>query len=403
MPNTRQIDKAKPLPSSEKTPPPQNIAIYAAIITALAAIIVAIINTTIPPLITTQQTIQAKTDQAMQTTEAAQLLVIPTLTTITLITPSQNLVYSATPESLLTETTTPVSTFTPTITITPIPTITISPSITVSSTASEALLPGATRISPIDGAEQVFVPKGSFIMGASDIDTAAKPNEYPAHEVYLDDFWIDQYEVTNYQYKKCVNNGGCTEPVITSARGINNYYVSPSYLLYSVVNVSWFDAVQYCKWAGRRLPTEAEWEKAARGTDRRIYPWGNGSSTETAEGVRANYCDGSCGTDWSDKSVNDNYHGISPKAEYPAGKSPYGAYDMAGNVWEWVSDWYNHKYYQAYPSGVTNPQGLDVGNTKVVRGGSFMNEIYALRSSYRYSYEPSDINDIVGFRCVSSQ
>ena len=231
--------------------------------------------------------------------------------------------------------------------------------------------------------EMILIPAGVFWMGCnSEIDNICYDDEKPYHEVQLSAYYIDKTEVTQGAYKKCVDAGVCSDP------GCNwNPSGTPNR---PVVCVDWNDAIAYCTWAGKRLPTEAEWEKAARGTDGRKYPWGN--QTATCEYAVIN--DGSdygCGTDstWDVCSKS------------PAGDSPYGLCDMAGNVWEWVSDWYGSDYYSNSPA--SNPTGPVSGSVRVLRGGSFDNFAGSLRASFRVGDYPSYDNDDRGFRCSRSQ
>ncbi len=199
-----------------------------------------------------------------------------------------------------------------------------------------------------DNAEMVLVPAGEFTMGSNSGDD----DEKPPHLVYLDAFWIDKYEVTNAFYKKCVDAGKCQRPNPTGSSTRNAYYGNTQFDNYPVIYVAWADAKTYCEWAGKRLPTEAEWEKAARGTDGRTYPWGN---------------------DWDAKKLNSGEGGAGDTVavgSYPAGASPYGVMDMAGNVWEWVADWYDASYYSKSP--VRNPTGPSSGQTRGVRGGALV-------------------------------
>ena len=228
-------------------------------------------------------------------------------------------------------------------------------------------------ISKVDRMRMVYVPAGEFIMGSQD----GKNDELPMHTVNLDAYYIDQTEVTYAQFKLCVKAGACDQP------DFNNYYQS-TYLNHPVVNVSWNDADAYCQWAGRQLPTEAQWEKAARGTDGRTYPWGEGIDCD-----RANY------------SACDDFSQTSPVG-YSGwrGASPYSAWDMAGNVWEWVADWYDSDYYLNAPSA--NPTGPISGTDRVLRGGSWYNHMNLARASYRHYKNPDDKYNFIGFRCALS-
>jgi formylglycine-generating enzyme required for sulfatase activity len=212
---------------------------------------------------------------------------------------------------------------------------------------------GDTRaFAPDNAPPMVFVPAGEFTMGSSDADKDAYGDEKPQHTVYLDAFWMDKYEVTNAQYKKCVDAGKCSRPSESKSYTRSSYYGNASFDNYPVIYVSWNDAKTYCEWAGKRLPTEAEWEKAARGADGRIYPWGN-----TFDISKVN----------AERKVGDT----TEVGAYPAGASPYGALDMAGNVWEWVADWYSANYYASSPRN--NPTGPSSGQYRVVRGGAWLN------------------------------
>ena len=236
----------------------------------------------------------------------------------------------------------------------------------------EAVLDAGGRINPTDGALYVYVPAGEFEMGS----TTGSNDEQPVHRVYLDEYWIGQTEVTNAQYALCVSAGGCTAPN-------NSRWQDSNYRDHPVTHVDWNRARAYCAWAGVRLPTEAEWEKAARGTDGRIYPWGNSAP----DGRRLNY--------------NGNVGSTTAVGTYPTGASPYGALDMAGNVWEWVNDWYDSGYYSQSPSD--NPQGPATGESRVLRGGSWYGYGNFVRSALRHYDFPVDWFDNVGFRCVRSQ
>ena len=217
-----------------------------------------------------------------------------------------------------------------------------------------------------------LVPAGEFRMGSTLAD------EKPVHRVYLNAFSMDKYR-----------DGGavCQVSEATGAAPPEWEIMNePRHQKRPVVNVSWSDAATYCKWAGKRLPTEAEWEKAARGTDGRLYPWGN----ETPTRLHANFGK----KEWS-------YHmALVPVGMFEMGKSPYGIYDMAGNAWEWVNDWYDHDYYKKSP--MKNPQGPTTGKSKVVRGGNWLYVQEFLRSSFRFNADPSGRQFGYGFRCAKT-
>jgi formylglycine-generating enzyme required for sulfatase activity len=228
----------------------------------------------------------------------------------------------------------------------------------------------------------VYVPAGEFTMGSKDGGSDAQP----VHTVYLDAYWIDQTEVTNAMYAKCVAAGKCQPLSSNASHTRSSYYNNTQYANYPVVYVDWNDAQTYCAWAGRRLPTEAEWEKAARGTDGRIYPWSGYSPTCSL----ANYwtMDGSC--------IGDTIK----VGSYLAGASPYGALDMAGNVWEWAADWYAENYYASSP--LSNPTGPASGQVRVLRGGSWGDSVDDIRSAFRFRFNPDKANSYQGFRCSRS-
>jgi eukaryotic-like serine/threonine-protein kinase len=239
---------------------------------------------------------------------------------------------------------------------------------------------GSTTISDKDGMTMVFVPAGEFTMGSGN----GEEDEKPVHQVYLDAFWIDQTEVTNAMYAKCVDDGVCKEPTDIISFSRSSYYGNSEFDDYPVLYVDWEQAYAYCSWADGRLPTEAEWEKAAHGTGGKTYPWGENISCD-----KANY---------KESCVGDT----TKVGSYPDGIGPYGVYDMAGNVWEWVNDWYGETYYQSLPS--SNPLGPDSGQYRVLRGGSWGSNDYFAHSTDRFRYYPSDSNysRFVGFRCVRS-
>ncbi len=262
-----------------------------------------------------------------------------------------------------------------------------------------------------DGMDMLFVPAGQFIMGsdremlkyarqlcavskpglaAAACKAAAFADEAPAHRVGVDAFWIDRTEVTNGQYRACVQAGVCAPPGLKSSFSRPSYYDNPAYEAYPVVNVVWQMAARYCSWANARLPTEAEWEYAARGTESRVYPWGN-----TFEKTRLNYCDASCAL-ISDSSYDDGYPDTAPVGSFPSGSSWIGALDMAGNVREWVGDWLGK-----YPSGGgANPKGAEVGELKIPKGGSWYDTPDDVRSANRGGESLEYFRDNLGFRCA---
>jgi formylglycine-generating enzyme required for sulfatase activity len=268
---------------------------------------------------------------------------------------------------------------------------------------------GSTLISEKDGMPMVFVPAGEFTMGGDADDALAECKKFttdcsrtwfigeePPHTVFLNNFWIDQTEVTNAMYAKCVASGVCKEPSSKKSSTHDSYYGNFQFDNYPVINVDWNTAKTYCEWRGDRLPTEAEWEKAARGPNGNVYPWGN-----EFDGSKVNFCDSNCSYDWANKSFNDGYADVSPVKNYPSGQSIYGAYDMAGNVWEWVNDWYDEKYYPNSPA--SNPTGSASGTYRVMRGGSWSISMYDVRASSRNGNIPTLTYDSVSFRCSRSQ
>lgn len=222
-----------------------------------------------------------------------------------------------------------------------------------------------------DGMTLVYVPAGEFSMGNDD----GWEEEKPLHTVILDAFWIDQTEVTNEMYAGCVQAGDCPKPSNAT------HFENASYVDHPVVYVSWKDASQYCTWAGRRLPTEAEWEKAARGTDQRVFPWGDAIDCSLA-----NYWGGENGC------VEDT----SPVGKYPEGASLYGALDLTGNILEWVNT-----AFAEYPYDATDGrEAAETSGPRVLRGGSWNVTAEFTRTSRRDWYQPSIRRNYVGFRCA---
>ena len=234
--------------------------------------------------------------------------------------------------------------------------------------------------------ELCLVPSGEFLMGSADTDRDAGDDEKPRHQVYLDAFYVGRYPVTQAQYARFVQATGHRVPFLWGdwAQPYNwdRARKAPpgDRLDHPVVMVGWDDAAAFCRWAGLRLPTEAEWEKAARGTDGRIYPWGN------------TWDAGKC-------SAEQGKGGTTPVGAYsPAGDSPNGCADVAGNVWERVSDWYSDAYYRNSPA--RNPQGPDSGPIRALRGAAFTDLQRSVRCAARHRHNPLNWHDDVGFRVV---
>lgn len=228
------------------------------------------------------------------------------------------------------------------------------------------------------GGEMVLVAGGEFKMGCNRrADSHCDADENPYHTVSLPAFYLDRFEATNAEYQECVKAKTC--------RPARKYqgFDAPNQ---PAVGVAWADASAYCKWAGKRLPTEAEWEKAARGADGRVYPWGNSA------------CGCACAIQESKEVYGCGKDATWPVGSTPRGKSFYGAEDMAGNVWEWVSDWYDPKYYAGSPK--ENPPGPATGMQKVRRGGSYANIKNYFRASDRSSAAPETVSNSTGFRCA---
>ncbi len=271
----------------------------------------------------------------------------------------------------------------------------VSTKVPLTPTAEVTSTPENIKISATDGMTQLLVPAGTFFMGGMDV--YRENDELPVHEVKLNAFWIDQVEVTNGMYNLCVQAGSCRPPVKINSDNRLEYFGNPEFQDYPVVNVAWYDASAYCLWAGRGLPTEAQWERAARGDDKRNFPWGDEPPNQ-----------------YNSNSIN-IVGDTSRVGSYAEGASPFGALDMAGNVWEWVADRYRPDYYGKSPSeNPTGPAEEEVfSDLRVIRGGSFQDDWTILRLANRSflegpnpSAQPADeayygkTSAKIGFRCA---
>ena len=288
---------------------------------------------------------------------------------------------------------------------TPLPSPTVAPAATPLPSPTPKLDIGSTWLRPADGMTMLYVPGATFTMGSdsasvdqafaecqktdSNCDKSWFTAEEPAHSVTLSAYWIDQTDVTNAEYAKCVAAGGCTEPSSKSSYTRSSYYGNSQFDNYPVIYVNWAQAKTYCEWVGQvsnvtvGLPSEAQWELAARGTNGRTYPWAGSNIDKTY----ANY--------------GGNIGDTTAVCSYPQGNSPSGACDMAGNVWQWVADWYDRTYYGQSP--VNNPTGPVNGTRRVLRSGSWISNNSAVRSVFRNYGGSSDTDYGSGFRCARSQ
>ena len=233
-----------------------------------------------------------------------------------------------------------------------------------------------TASAPFHEGSMAMVPAGEFTMGSA----MGEADEQPEHQVYVEAFFMDKHQVSVGHYARFLDATSWDAPPDWSVMNKSQHQRRP------VVNVDWADANAYCTWVGKRLPTEAEWEKAARGTDGRTYPWGNAHPTKFFANANQEH--------WN------NHGALTPVGTFEEGKSPYGIYDMAGNVWAWVSDWYGQDYYQTSPS--QNPAGPPMGTHKVIRGGSWGSNPDGLRSAEREIHLPSFRGSGTGFRCAKT-
>jgi formylglycine-generating enzyme required for sulfatase activity len=233
----------------------------------------------------------------------------------------------------------------------------------------------------------VYIPAGEFDMGCDRTRAKEKCSviELPLHKIFLNGYYMDRSEVTVASYSDCLAAGACTEPIRTYSDSQRDYFYNPKFANYPVIYVTWFQARDYCTWAGKRLPSEAEWEKAARGPgSTRIYPWGSAAPDCQTANIKVNWK--SCRGD------------VQPVGSYPKDTSPYGVIDMAGNVREWVSDWYDPGYY--YKTPYQDPTGPQDGIFVAMRGGRFDNTAHAARIASRRTIGPNDYGAGIGFRCA---
>ncbi|MFL7791202.1 MAG: formylglycine-generating enzyme family protein [Anaerolineae bacterium] len=285
---------------------------------------------------------------------------------------------------------------------TPIPlTETLLPTALATELMPEGPSLGDTRTRPADGMVLVYVPAGEFKMGSMDYR-----DEYPVHTVVLDMYWIDETEVTNAQFAAFLNaqgnqaEGGVAwldtrdSDCLIEQSG-DGYWPKGGYADHPVVEVSWYGAAAYCRWAGGRLPTEAEWEFAARGMRGDVYPWGN-----DFECSRGNFDDETKLDSYVVPGGEgcDGYDRTAPVGSFPSGKSWVGALDLSGNVWEWVADWYSEDYYVNSPS--EDPEGPSSGESRVLRGGAWFYNPSDARASNRFDFTPDVSYNFLGFRCA---
>lgn len=293
----------------------------------------------------------------------------------------------------------------PIVAPTSLPSATSAPTFTaVPAATAEVTAPSPTstseaqvfRFSSVDGMPQVYIPNGVLHMGGYDVRAA--PDEFPAHDVTLDAYWMDQLEVTNAMYALCVNAGACDLPQNLGTARIADYFGNSEFKNYPVVYVTWGQAKTYCEWANRRLPTEAEWERAARGDDLRTFPWGEDKP------------------DWRFANFNMLVTDTSRVGSYAMGASPFGVLDLAGNVAEWTNDFYDFDFYLTSP--LANPLGPESSSSlnRVVRGGSLGDAEINIRVSKRSSVRGSNLNAApgsesylgdfsprIGFRCAEDE
>lgn len=330
---------------------------------------------------------------------------------------------TASPQALLaTSTAFPVdtATATPSATATPEPTATSTA--TYTSTPTPTQTPSPTPYPAqveVPGGTMILIPGGYFHMGADAAALAEECNKFrdgcqpdwfaasePIHPVLLGRFYIDEHEVTTTAFVDFLNENGdicgnpaCFKPEESQIAQQGNLFTAVDEVgNQPVTGVTWYGAAAFCEWRSARLPTEAEWERAAawdeESSTARRYPWG-----DEFEGRVLNFCDTSCDEPQANADYDDGYPGLAPVASFVAGRSPSGLFDMAGNVWEWVADWYDPSYYDK--SVTSNPTGPDAGEEKVVRGGSWFDTGNFAASAIRFPSSPGNADRTIGFRCAA--
>jgi formylglycine-generating enzyme required for sulfatase activity len=344
-------------------------------------------------LILAYPVLSRQTDEPPVETDSVMAALLPQDDVLQLVSPTVTATATQTPIPIPTSTPTSLPTDTPTITPTASATPTPTPTV-----------PSAEMVRQNDGMVMLYIPPGTYLRGAAEDDPLAEADERPRHEVSLDGFYIDKYEVSVAQYAFFLNQLGGYEDncnglncALTRPRvgnfsyldeqdlgdGVVQFMPVTGYANYPINHVNWYGAAAYCEAMGARLPTEAEWEYAARGTDGRLYPWGD----EPPDKTRAVF-------------YSESYDELLPVDALPDGVSPFGVYGLAGSMWEWVADWYDERYYQDSPR--LNPPGPETGLYRVIRGGAWANNNRAdrIRASNRSAATPDLISSTIGFRCA---